>query len=346
MYLEDDETLDGQYVLVDTNIHKKAKCTREKFLEKVQYVKTIRTARNGSHFSFYIATADEYENLIRFHDLINKGIFYFQGYTVFAVAVQPKLYEWFKSTDITTIQKQIVCWLAGCYFFNPDKRDIHKRQLYKLLFEEMLKIVETYYDDFDLPNFQQLEQRFRKNNESALFDETDRCCEKYIQVCNQYYNSNPPEFLASPFKYENLMEWGVNDSYNFEFIEAYFNERDWDNIINNNSKDSLERVESRDYLWLRWQHVFRTFDKRNNFVYTFFLEQEAERKVKMKREKISQAVMNIVWQRDNGKCVSCGGNEKLEFDHIIPFSKGGSSTYRNLQLLCETCNRKKYNHIG
>ena len=62
--------------------------------------------------------------------------------------------------------------------------------------------------------------------------------------------------------------------------------------------------------------------------------------------KISQTVKDRVWNRDQGKCVECGSNEKLEFDHIIPFSKGGSNTYRNIQLLCETCNRIKSNQIG
>lgn len=65
-----------------------------------------------------------------------------------------------------------------------------------------------------------------------------------------------------------------------------------------------------------------------------------------KRERIPQDVMDIVWNRDGGKCVLCGKSEKLEFDHIIPFSKGGSNTYRNLQLLCENCNRVKSNSIG
>ena len=62
--------------------------------------------------------------------------------------------------------------------------------------------------------------------------------------------------------------------------------------------------------------------------------------------QISQEVKDLVWNRDIGKCTQCGSNEKLEFDHIIPFSKGGSNTYRNIQLLCEPCNRKKLNKIG
>ncbi|MEP0133378.1 MAG: HNH endonuclease [Eudoraea sp.] len=62
--------------------------------------------------------------------------------------------------------------------------------------------------------------------------------------------------------------------------------------------------------------------------------------------RISDKVKDNVWRRDEGKCVKCGSNEKLEFDHIIPFSKGGSNGYRNIQLLCENCNRTKSNNIG
>ncbi len=59
------------------------------------------------------------------------------------------------------------------------------------------------------------------------------------------------------------------------------------------------------------------------------------------REPIPEVVRHEVWRRDKGRCVKCGSQERLEFDHIIPVSKGGSSTARNLQLLCEPCNRKK-----
>jgi hypothetical protein len=59
------------------------------------------------------------------------------------------------------------------------------------------------------------------------------------------------------------------------------------------------------------------------------------------RERIPDSVRLFVWQRDEGKCVRCGSRELLEFDHIIPVAEGGSSTERNVQLLCEGCNRSK-----
>jgi tetratricopeptide (TPR) repeat protein len=59
------------------------------------------------------------------------------------------------------------------------------------------------------------------------------------------------------------------------------------------------------------------------------------------RTTIPEDVRHAVWRRDEGRCVQCGSQEKLEFDHIIPVSRGGSNTERNLQLLCEPCNRSK-----
>jgi 5-methylcytosine-specific restriction endonuclease McrA len=56
---------------------------------------------------------------------------------------------------------------------------------------------------------------------------------------------------------------------------------------------------------------------------------------------IPQDVRLAVWQRDQGKCVQCGATSWLEFDHIIPFSKGGASTVGNVQLLCRRCNLQK-----
>lgn len=59
------------------------------------------------------------------------------------------------------------------------------------------------------------------------------------------------------------------------------------------------------------------------------------------RKAIPESVRHEVWRRDAGCCVDCGSRERLEFDHIIPLSQGGSSTARNLELRCENCNRRK-----
>ena len=60
---------------------------------------------------------------------------------------------------------------------------------------------------------------------------------------------------------------------------------------------------------------------------------------------IPQDVKNAIWQRDRGKCVECSATSYLEFDHIIPFIKGGASTFANVQLLCRNCNLKKSDRL-
>jgi hypothetical protein len=61
----------------------------------------------------------------------------------------------------------------------------------------------------------------------------------------------------------------------------------------------------------------------------------------VRRQPIPERVRHEVWRRDQGRCVDCGSRERLEFDHIVPISRGGSNTARNLELRCESCNRRK-----
>ncbi len=56
---------------------------------------------------------------------------------------------------------------------------------------------------------------------------------------------------------------------------------------------------------------------------------------------ISDETKRAVFARDAGKCRLCGSIEKIEYDHVTPVSKGGTSEEENLQLLCRHCNRAK-----
>ncbi len=61
---------------------------------------------------------------------------------------------------------------------------------------------------------------------------------------------------------------------------------------------------------------------------------------------IPSAVKLAVWKRDGGKCTKCGSTDNLHFDHILPFSKGGTSLLSdNIQLLCARHNLEKHDRI-
>ncbi len=55
-----------------------------------------------------------------------------------------------------------------------------------------------------------------------------------------------------------------------------------------------------------------------------------------------------VVRRDNYTCQHCGKHlqdYEVEFDHIIPLSKGGSSDEHNIRLTCHDCNQDKSDQV-
>lgn len=54
-----------------------------------------------------------------------------------------------------------------------------------------------------------------------------------------------------------------------------------------------------------------------------------------------------VFKRDKGMCTQCGARDNLHFDHILPYSKGGTSLKEeNIQLLCARHNLQKSANLG
>lgn len=50
-------------------------------------------------------------------------------------------------------------------------------------------------------------------------------------------------------------------------------------------------------------------------------------------------------ERDGNKCIICGSESELTMQHIIPFSKGGETTSRNLVTLCKSCNQEREDNV-
>jgi hypothetical protein len=98
-----------------------------------------------------------------------------------------------------------------------------------------------------------------------------------------------------------------------------------------------------------WQE---TSDRRRVFKFKLRLvgeKREARRQETASLEHdrlIPTPVKQFVWKRDKGRCVKCGRQDNLHFDHIIPYSKGGSSLLaENIQLLCARHNLAKHDRI-
>jgi 5-methylcytosine-specific restriction endonuclease McrA len=60
------------------------------------------------------------------------------------------------------------------------------------------------------------------------------------------------------------------------------------------------------------------------------------------RRKITR---RAVFARDDWTCQYCGSRSNLTVDHVIPRSKGGSSSWDNIVASCAPCNRRKGNQL-
>lgn len=113
----------------------------------------------------------------------------------------------------------------------------------------------------------------------------------------------------------------------------------------------------RDGIWV-FNGVFRLVDawkERRSGRAVFRFRLELSRRTRMSRRPlvdltherlIPSAVKLEVWKRDRGRCVKCGRRDNLHFDHVFPYSRGGTSLLpRNIQLLCARHNLVKKDRI-
>lgn len=96
--------------------------------------------------------------------------------------------------------------------------------------------------------------------------------------------------------------------------------------------------------------IFALIKRLNNKSGKFFNDREIwDSLCRVERGKVSNKMRFSIYERDGYRCRRCGISNRyanLEIDHIIPISKGGKSTYDNLQTLCHRCNVEKGDSVN
>lgn len=141
---------------------------------------------------------------------------------------------------------------------------------------------------------------------------------KFFEAANKYKEGEKVELVKV---YEKIKDgiWVYNGI--FELIDAW-----------------IEAVENRNVFKFKLMVTDKSVDQK--------LKKIKENKSIDHNRMIPTAVKLEVWKRDKGKCKLCDSNDNLHFDHILPFSKGGTSLKsENIQLLCVRHNLQKSNKI-
>lgn len=93
------------------------------------------------------------------------------------------------------------------------------------------------------------------------------------------------------------------------------------------------------------QEIISLINKIINKNGTFYRDRDIWDSIcRVERGKVSNKMRFSIYERDGYRCRICGRSNRfsdLEIDHIKPISKGGKSTYDNLQTLCRRCNKEK-----
>jgi len=70
-------------------------------------------------------------------------------------------------------------------------------------------------------------------------------------------------------------------------------------------------------------------------------EQGIEWELAHMAEPIPEDAKRLVDERDRGRCLACGSDELIQYDHVVPWSLGGGNEPQNIRLLCAGCNRRQ-----
>jgi len=143
--------------------------------------------------------------------------------------------------------------------------------------------------------------------------------------------------------------WGVENSERLRSRKKAWEEKNLDHIKEYSKSYYAANAESIKQKSTEWRKLnpeeFKDQGKRyrqENVIK--LLDKNAKRRAVLKGATVEKVDRREVYLRDKGICGICGcpvSLEEVTLDHIIPLSKGGEHSYRNIQLAHLSCNSAK-----
>lgn len=245
-------------------------------------------------------------------------------------------------------------------------RWIRKRKYTKFIEEhsiglKQLKIINQHYHFFDIPDFDEEHTYDNEicydmvscedylvyvlvNNEKDI-RKAMKDCQANIHLWKRYdaeirgtciknkYDTNSlpkNEKLLESMESEILIDTLLKPTTHFS-ITISLVRRDMGNTYKESKTEVFEPKEISDLL--------RLINQKDGYFYR--VKSIWDALCRVERGKVSNRMRFAIFRRDGERCKRCGSRHNLEIDHIVPISKGGKSTYDNLQTLCHSCNMEK-----
>jgi len=190
-----------------------------------------------------------------------------------------------------------------------------------------------------------------KSHQPFTMKEFDSWKDKPVcaSTVHKYFGSWTNAMKAAGLRPKLVMKLNV-----YDMVETF--QRCW---IENESEPTRKRFEdylrrnASPYRWNSYRHYFGSLGRLAQRIVDYqegkiSKEQLLERhKASRRRTSVPLKVRYQVLKRDGECCVKCGASPetdrrvRLEVDHIVPVSKGGTDSLDNLQTLCSLCNQGK-----
>lgn len=259
--------------VINPYVHKASEHSRSEFAQRMDILNTFKVSDQDG-LNFYIRSAREFNYIRHIKEAICESKFenldhmYLTGRRHhFGIRLPNTTYSWIKNCDITTIYKQITCWLASLYSTHENK-ELMRGEIYKPLLQEIERLFNKYFFESNLDI---------THNDSS----TEEKHKAYLDICKEYYKSYPPEVLSHPgsLRYsapENILRdsWDINGRFSCKVKHYYLHESEYQNLVKNPRPrpDLLQEADTEDFQ--QWIHTFSSYDSCKKNSYSFFPEED------------------------------------------------------------------------